>query len=114
VLAGAVLHHLRDEADWLETFLKIARLVKKGGWLFVSDLVAQHNAALTAYMWENYAAYLTELGGADYAQKVLAYVEKEDSPRSLNFQFNMLKRAGFSQVDLLHKNVCFAAFAACK
>ena len=32
----------------------------------------------------------------------------------LPFQLNLLRQAGFRQVEVLHKNVCFAAFGALK
>ena len=45
---------------------------------------------------------------------MFAYVEKEDTPRPLTFQLDLLREVGFAQVDVLHKNVCFAAFGAVK
>ncbi len=33
------------------------------------------------------------------------------SPRSLSYQINLLKEVGFSQVEVLHKNSCFAHLA---
>jgi hypothetical protein len=45
---------------------------------------------------------------------VFAYVEKVDTPRPLLFQLDLLRHVGFSQVEVLHKNVCFAAFGALK
>jgi tRNA (cmo5U34)-methyltransferase len=45
---------------------------------------------------------------------VFAYVEKEDTPRPLVFQLDLLLQVGFSRVEVLHKNVCFAAFGAVK
>jgi tRNA (cmo5U34)-methyltransferase len=45
---------------------------------------------------------------------VFAYVEREDTPRPLPFQLDLLRQAGFAQVEVLHKNVCFAAFGAVK
>ena len=41
---------------------------------------------------------------------MFAYVEKEDTPRPLLFQLDLLRQVGFAQVEVLHKNVCFAAF----
>ena len=65
-------------------------------------------------MWQRYGEYLTQLGGEDYRDKVFAYIAKEDSPRPVTFQLDLLRRVGFSKVELLHKNSCFAAFGAVK
>ncbi len=43
---------------------------------------------------------------------MFAYVEKKDTPRPLLFQLDLLRRVGFTQVEVLHKHVCFAAFGA--
>ena len=53
-------------------------------------------------------------GGAAYREKVFAYIEKEDTPASLIQQLDWLRVAGFSRVEVLHKNSCFAAFGAVK
>ena len=114
ILAGAVLHHLREDADWEFVFGKIYNLLKPRGCFMISDLVTQDNPLLTGYTWEKYGDYLEKLGGAAYREKVLAYVDKEDSPRSVTYQLDLLKRSGFESVDILHKNICFAAFGAIK
>ncbi|MDR2848452.1 MAG: class I SAM-dependent methyltransferase, partial [Bacteroidales bacterium] len=67
ILAGAVLHHLRDDADWENTFAKLYRLLKPNGCLMISDLVTQDHETLTDYMWERYAAYLEGIGGKEYS-----------------------------------------------
>ena len=41
---------------------------------------------------------------------MLAYVELEDSPRPLNYQLDLMREVGFREVEILHKNVCFAAY----
>ncbi|MDR0409820.1 MAG: class I SAM-dependent methyltransferase, partial [Spirochaetaceae bacterium] len=114
ILAGAVLHHLRDDDDWKQVFSKIYGLLKTGGCLMISDLITQDNTVLAAYMTDLYEKYLTETGGALYSKKVLDYVEKEDSPRSINYQMDVMKQSGFRTIDILHKNTCFAALAAIK
>ena len=80
----------------------------------ISDLITQEVGLLNDLIWNRYGDYLEKLGGADYRQKVLDYVAKEDSPRSLNFQLDLMKKVGFTQVEILHKNVCFAAYCGIK
>jgi tRNA (cmo5U34)-methyltransferase len=114
VLAGAVLHHLRDDKDWETTFDKLYKLLKPGGCLMISDLITQDNQRLSDYTWEKYGDYLEALGGKDYRNTVLDHVAKEDSPRSMNYQLDLMKRVGFSSVEILHKNMCFGAFGGIK
>ncbi len=114
ILAGAVLHHLRDDQDWETTFRKIYDLLKPGGCLMISDLVTQDSEILNEYIWERYGDYLEELGGKDYRKKVLDYVDKEDSPRSMTYQMELMKKLGFSKLEILHKNMCFGAFGGIK
>ena len=114
ILAGAVLHHLRDDQDWETSFGKLYSLLKPGGCLMISDLITQDTETLNAYTWERYGDYLEGLGGKEYRQNVLDYVAKEDSPRSMNYQLDLMKQVGFSKVEILHKNMCFGAFGGIK
>ena len=112
VLAAAVFHHLRDDDEWLEVFEKCHRALRPGGSIWISDLVSHEDPAVHALMWRRYGTYLEALGGADYRDEVFGYIEKEDTPRPLTFQLELLRRVGFARVDVLHENGCFAAFGA--
>ncbi|WP_346238187.1 class I SAM-dependent methyltransferase [Niabella insulamsoli] len=114
ILAGAVLHHLRDDSDWETTFEKLFQILKPGGCLMIADLVTQEQEALSAYTWERYGDYLENIDGPAYRKHVLAYIEKEDSPRPVTYQLELMKRVGFRNTDILHKNICFAAFCGIK
>lgn len=114
VLAAATFHHLRDDADWELVFSKIYKALKPGGSIWISDLIAHDSEPVTRLFEDKYAAYLETLGGTEYRQKVLDYVAYEDTPRSVNFQLDLLKKVGFTATEILHKNSCFAAFGAIK
>ncbi|MBS1749337.1 MAG: class I SAM-dependent methyltransferase [Bacteroidetes bacterium] len=114
ILAGAVLHHLRDDEDWETTFRKLFNILKPGGCLMISDLVVQETAAISEYTWERYGDYLEGVNGKPYRQKVMEYIEQEDSPRSVTYQMELMKKVGFRSTDILHKNMCFAAFGGIK
>ena len=114
VLAAATLHHLRDDADWELVFTKIYKALKPGGSIWISDLITQESASITRLFEHKYGAYLETLGGPEYRQKVFDYIDYEDTPRSLNYQLDLLKKVGFSTTEILHKNSCFAAFGAIK
>jgi tRNA (cmo5U34)-methyltransferase len=112
VLAAAVLHHLRDEADWEQAFQKLHRITAPGGSVWITDLVAHETSSVQEMMWGRYGEYLTSLQGPEYRDKVFAYIDREDSPRPVTWQLDLLRRVGFEHVELLHKNSCFAAFGA--
>lgn len=114
ILAGAVLHHLREDSDWEFVFQKLFNSLKFGGCLMISDLIFQENLAVNELVWERYGDYLTQVGGKEYQQKVFDYIEKEDTPRSMTFQLDLMKKVGFSSTEILHKNSCFGAFGGIK
>ena len=114
IIAAAVLHHLREDADWLEVFEKIFSLLGAGGSLWITDLVAHETRSVDEIMWAPYGEYLVSLGGGHYRDNVFAYIDKEDSPRPVTYQLELLCNVGFAHIELLHKNSCFAAFGAVK
>jgi len=114
ILAGAVLHHLRDDKDWETAFNKLYSLLKPGGCLMISDLITQEINAVNEYTWERYGDYLESVDGKGYRRKVFDYIEKEDSPRSMTYQLELMKKVGFKKTEILHKNMCFGAFGGVK
>jgi len=114
IFAGAVLHHLREDEDWEQVFSKVYGLTAPGGSVWITDLVRHENSAVERMMWDRYGKYLESVGGQDYRSRVFDTIDREDSPRSVTYQMALLRRVGFAEVDLLHKNSCFAAFGAVK
>ena len=114
ILAAAVLHHLRDDHDWETAFHKIYKLTAPGGSVWITDLVSHESRPIQAMMWSRYGEYLRSIGGEEHKDRVFTYIDKEDSPRPVTYQLNLLRESGFDTVELLHKNSCFAAFGAIK
>ena len=112
IFAAAVFHHLRSDDEWRDVFAKCYAALRPNGSLWISDLIEHAAPAVQAVMWQRYGDYLAQARNAQYRDEVFAYIEKEDSPRSLLFQIDMLRQVGFRTVEILHKNSCFAAFGA--
>lgn len=114
ILAGAVLHHLRDDEEWESVFAKLYSSLAAGGSLWIFDLITSSTPEVQHSFWKRYGEYLTGLKDAAYRDAVFAYIEKEDTPRSLVYQLDLLRQVGFSEAEVLHKHGCFAAFGAIK
>ena len=114
ILASAVLHHLREESEWRAVFAKLYAALNPGGSLWIYDLIRHTMPELESGMVDRYAEYLVGVNGEPYRDMVMGWIEQEDTPRPLMFQLNLLAAVGFREVDVLHKNSCFAAFGARK
>lgn len=114
ICAAAVLHHLRETDEWRRAFSKLHASLKIGGSFWISDLIEHSDARVQSLMWERYGIYLSQLKDEAYRDHVFDYIAQEDSPRSLMFQLDLLRSVGFNDVEVLHKNSCFAAFGGIK
>lgn len=114
VLAAQCLHHLREESEWQDTFEKIFRSLRPGGSFWIADQIVHDHPAVQGMMWRRWGEYLVEVEDAAYRDHVMAYVEKEDSPRSLTFQLGLMRRVGFENTDVLLKRSKFASFGGMK
>lgn len=110
VMAAAVLHHLRGEAEWRAVYAKLRAALKPGGRLFVVDMVEQESPELQRIVWNEYGRYLAALRDDAYRDEVFAYIAKEDSPRPLVWQLDIMREAGFRGVEVLHKRLVTACF----
>ena len=114
VLASAVLHHLRTDAEWRTVFQKLHDALKPRGSFWICDLVESPLREVQAIHWRRYGEYLTAAGGEEFRKETYERIIAEDTPRSVPFQLDLLRAVGFSEVEVLHKNSCYAAFGAVK
>jgi tRNA (cmo5U34)-methyltransferase len=114
IVAAAVLHHLRTEDEWQSVFENLTAALSSGGSIWIFDLLETATPALRGMFQRRYGEYLVSLGGAEYRDKVFAYIEREDTPRSIVEQLDLLRREGITQLEVLHKNGPFGAFGGVK
>lgn len=114
IIAAAVLHHLRTKDQWQRVFKKLFEALKPGGSLWISDLITHELPAVHGIMQNRYGEFLAKSGGKPYRDKVFDYIAREDTPRPVTFQMDLLRKVGFSKIELLHKNSVFATFGAVK
>lgn len=114
ILASAVLHHLRAESEWRSVFQKLFEAVKPGGSFWIFDIVESPLPEVQAIHWRRYGEYLTALESEAFRDEMFARILEEDTPRSVAYQLNLLREVGFSEVEVLHKHSCYAAFGAVK
>ncbi len=114
VIASAVLHHLREFEEWKSVFKKIYDSLVVGGSFWIYDLISHEDNKIQKMSMDSWGDYLRNQGGESYKNKVFDYMEKEDTPRSMTFQLELLKDVGFSKVEILHKNSVFGSFGAIK
>ncbi|WP_105013144.1 class I SAM-dependent methyltransferase [Salinibacter sp. 10B] len=114
ILAAAVLHHLRTDAEWEAVAAKFYDALRPSGALWVADLVDHDAPPIRDVMWDEYGTYLESLDGPSYREEVFGYIEQEDTPRPLLEQIDIFREAGFQTAEILHKNTTFAAFGVMK
>ena len=114
ILASAVLHHLRTDAEWRSVFQKFHDILLPGGSIWIFDLVESEIPEVQRILWRQYGEYLDSTQGEEYRQTMFEHIIAEDTPRSVPFQLDLLRSVGFRHVEILHKHSCYAAFGAVK
>ena len=114
VMAAQCLHHLRGDDDWRTVFRRVFDALRPGGGFWIADSLTHELPAVEATMTRRWGEHLETIGGAALREKVFAYAEREDTPRPLTWQLDLLRRTGFDRLDVLHKTSRFAAFGGVK
>lgn len=114
VVAGTSLHHLREDDQWHSVFSKVYKSLKPGGSFWISDLIVHDTPEVNGVIWQKYDEFLLTNVGKELRDWVYGQMELEDTPRSINFQMDVLKSSGFKTIEILHKNANFAAFGGIK
>jgi tRNA (cmo5U34)-methyltransferase len=112
IIATTTLHHLRNEAEWKLLFQKIFAALKPGGSCWISDIILHENPAINELMLNGWYNWILAKDGPEKLAWVKEQFQREDTPQTLEFQLELLKKVGFTNTLVLHKHFCFAVFGA--
>ncbi|MCQ2975577.1 MAG: class I SAM-dependent methyltransferase [Bacteroidales bacterium] len=113
ITAGTTLHHLRTNQEWELMFRKIYDSLTEGGLFLVNDIVIDEISEITELMLKGWESVLQKNVPTEVDTYLKKY-ETEDSPQTLNYQINLMKKIGFKQISVLHKHFNFATFVGVK
>ena len=114
ITAGTTLHHLRGDEEWKTVFGKVYRALKPGGTFWINDIVISETDEINQMMLGGWVSILKKQVQPEEIEMYMERYESEDTPRTLSYQLDLMKRVGFSKTIILHKHFNFAAFGARK
>lgn len=114
ITAGTTLHHLREEGEWELVFRKVYKALKDGGSFWINDVVISETEEINQLMLTGWINILNERFDDEYIANNMKRYQSEDTPRTLSYQLELMKKTGFSKTIVLHKHFNFAAFGAIK
>ena len=114
ITAGTTLHHLRGDEEWELVFRKVYKALKPGGTFWINDIVIGETEEITRMMLDGWVSILQKQVSSEEVDMYLGRYESEDTPRTLLYQLDLMKKVGFQETIVLHKHFNFAAFGARK
>lgn len=114
ITAGTTLHHLREEYEWNSVFTKIYKALRSGGSFWINDIVLSETDAINDMMISGWKSKLQQQVKPEEVDMYMHRYETEDTPRTLSFQLDLMKKIGFKKTIVLHKHFNFVAFGAIK
>jgi len=114
ITAGTTLHHLRNDQEWESVFGKVYRALKPGGTFWINDIVLSETEEINRIMLKGWIGEMKKHHNEEEIEMYLNRYDSEDTPRTLSYQLDLMKRVGFQETIVLHKHFNFAAFGARK
>lgn len=114
ITAGTTLHHLREDQEWESVFTKVFKALKPGGTFWINDIVTSETDEINQMMLDGWISMLKEQVSPEEVNMYMERYESEDTPRTLSYQLDLMKKVGFLETIVLHKHFNFAAFGARK
>jgi tRNA (cmo5U34)-methyltransferase len=115
VVSSLALHHLVTDEDKMRFYRRIFACLLPGGAFYNGDVVLGSGAHLQAVYMRQWRAFMRRsISDEEIERKWIPKYESEDRPARLPDHLEWLRRAGFSDVDVLWKRYNFAVYGGIK
>jgi len=113
VISSFAIHHCRGEKEYRRLYGRLFKALQPGGIFVCCDVVAGADEQLTQLNEDGWRSLLKNENLVEKdIERILANHHIEDSPLDLGSHLCLLKKAGFSVVDVVWKRINFAVYTA--
>jgi len=109
VVSSLVLHHV-EKPGKKQFYHKIFRALPKGGVFYIADFVLPPTPYLAGVFVEEWKNFMRKNLSSAQIAATLARHKREDRPAQLLFELDILREAGFKNVDVIWKHYNFAVY----
>jgi tRNA (cmo5U34)-methyltransferase len=103
IVAGQVLHHLREDAEWELMFGRFHQWLRPSGALFVADFITYDDAGVQLLMLQRYSQHLLELAAPSSGQSP-GMLRNRGFTAFDKIPVGLARQGRVSEFDVLHKN----------
>lgn len=115
IVSSLALHHLETDSDKQLFYNKIYKALKEGGVFINGDVVKAQTEKLQETFIEKWVAYMNRsVDIKEINEKWLPNYYAEDRPIPLMSHLEMLKNAGFKDIDVVWKYYGFSVYKGSK
>ncbi|MDD3905475.1 MAG: class I SAM-dependent methyltransferase [Candidatus Omnitrophica bacterium] len=113
VISSLVLHHL-DKKNKKLFYRKIFNALPRGGVFYSADFVLPSSDYLAKAYIEKWKRFMRKSFSPAQINDILTKHKDEDRPAELIFEIDLLRKTGFSDVEVVWKNYNFAVYGGIK
>ncbi len=115
IISSLALHHLETDPDKLIVYQKIFKALKRGGVFINADVILTSNSQLQEKYLEMWWDFMrTNVPAGEVETKWKLTYKNEDRPTTMENHIDMLKQAGFGDIEIIWKRYNFAVYMGVK
>jgi len=111
IVSSLALHHLKTDDDKLRFYKKIHAALNPGGMFINIDVVLGSDESLQNVYMKKWRTFMAKnVSDEEIENKWLPNYYAEDKPTKLTTHLDMLKKCGFSVIDVVYKYYNYAVY----